>query len=133
MKPFRIALVSALTLSLSGPAFAGGLRDSIKAAASAAAEQVAPSPVAGNKMATIGGAAIFATGMAVGLNAFINNKNGKYSEFGEANAVNKKVGAAGISMAFAGGMIMFLGNHAKGAPALSIAKGRVSLGKALTW
>ena len=48
--------------------------------------------------------------MAVGLYAFINNQNGSYAEFGEADAVNKKLGAAGLAAAFAGGALMFLGD-----------------------
>ncbi len=31
-----------------------------------------------------------------GCTAFINNKNGEFAEFGEANAVNKELGAAGL-------------------------------------
>lgn len=134
MKPFRFLLITALSIGLTAPAFAGDLRDSIAAAAAtAAAEPIAPDKPPANKLVTLGGAAIFATGMVVGLNAFINNKNGKFSEFGEADAVNKKLGAAGIGMAFGGGMMMLLGHHGKSAPTLSISGSRVTLGKAVSW
>jgi len=134
MKPLRLALITALSLSLGAPAFAGDLHESIAAAASAAAaEQLPAAKPPTNKALTLSGVAVFATGMAVGLNAFINNENGEYSEFGEADAVNKKLGAAGISMAFAGGMMMFFGSRAKSAPTLSITKNRVGLTKAVSW
>ena len=133
MKTLRIALVAALTLSLGGTAFAGDLRES---AARAAADQTAPTPQlsGGARVATVSGAALFAVGMTVGLYAFINNQNGEYSEFGEAAATNKPLGAAGISLAFAGGMMMFFGTHtARKLPSVTVGKGTVAVGKQLTW
>jgi hypothetical protein len=95
-------LIAALILSVSTPVFADGLQ----AAASEAAkkEQLTAAPRA-NKAMVLGGAGLFAVGMAVGVSAFINNKNGEFSEFGEADSSNKKLGAAGLSAAFAGGMM----------------------------
>jgi len=134
MKPLRLALITVLSLSLGAPAFAGDLHEAIAAAATAAAaEQLPPEKPPINKALTLSGVAVFATGMAVGLNAFINNQNGEYSEFGEADAVNKKLGAAGISMAFAGGMMMFFGSRAKSAPTLSISRNRFALAKGVSW
>ena len=45
---------------------------------------------------------MFVGGMAVGLYAFLNNKNGEFPEFGEAEATNKPLGTAGLVTAFAG-------------------------------
>jgi len=130
MKLLRIAIVSALMLSLSGLAFAGDLRDSI----AAAAQQAAPPPaMKSNKVATLGGAALFVTGMTIGLTAFINNQNGDYSEFGEADAVNKPLGAAGIGMAFAGGLMMYLGTKSSHLPSVTVQRNGVSVGKKLSW
>jgi hypothetical protein len=133
MKAIRIALVMALTLSLAGTALAGDLKDSAEKAASADQTETAHRP-GGARLETVGGLALFATGMTVGLYAFINNQNGDFSEFGEAAATNKKLGAAGISLAFAGGMMMFLGTHAaKKMPTLTVGKGSLAVGKQIAW
>lgn len=134
MKSFRIALVAWLAVGMSGAsAFAGDLMESAAAAAQSAAAAPAP-PATGNKALQFTGAALFVGGMTTGLVAFLNNKNGKYPEFGEADAVNKKLGAAGIFTAFGGGLVMFMGSRAgKKVPSLSIAPGRFSVGKAVSW
>ena len=133
MRIIRIAIVATLALCVAGTAVAGDLRDSAEKAASA--EQTdAPRHTGGARVETIGGLAIFATGMTAGLYAFINNKNGKFSEFGEAAATNKKLGAAGISLAFGGGLMMFLGSHtAKQLPTVTVGKGTVGVSKQVTW
>ena len=78
---------------------------------------------------------MFAAGLTTGLYAFIiNNNNGKFSEFGEATATNKKLGAAGISLAFAGGMMMFFGTHgSRHLPTMTFAKGTVGVARQITW
>ncbi len=48
---------------------------------------------------------------------FISDKNGEFSEFGEATSPNKKLGAAGLAAAFAGGTMMFLGSRGVALPA----------------
>jgi len=139
MKTFRIATAAALTLVLSGvPAFAGDLASSVTAAATAAAKsdaQDAPMKAAhtSNKTLLWGGTALFAAGMAYGLTEFINNKNGTFSEFGEAAATNKKAGAAGLGLAFAGGTIMLLGKHAGRMPSLTFGAKAVGVAKKLSW
>jgi hypothetical protein len=135
MRIIRIALVAALTLCVGGTALAGDLKESAdKAAASEDQTETTGRANGKARVETIGGLAVFAAGMTTGLYAFINNKNGKFSEFGEAAATNKKVGAAGISLAFAGGMMMFLGTHAsKHLPAVTLAKGTVGVAKQITW
>ena len=79
---------------------------------------------------------LFVGGMSVGLYAFINNKNGSYSEFGEADASNKKLGAASLSAAFAGGTMLFLGTRQ--APRrrcrdVKVGPSAVSVTKQLSW
>ena len=135
MKIIRIALVAALTLCGAGTALAGDLSDGADKAA-ASGNQAETTGRTNNKarVETIGGLALFAAGMTTGLYAFINNKNGKFSEFGEAASTNKKLGAAGISLAFAGGMMMFLGTHAsKHLPTLTLGKGTVGVARQITW
>ncbi|MEQ1911102.1 MAG: hypothetical protein ABMA15_19940 [Vicinamibacterales bacterium] len=138
MKMFRIGIAALLTLTVSGaPAFAGELRDSVAAAATAAAKtdsQETPMKSGGaNKAMVLGGSVLFAGGMAYGLFEFINNKNGSYSEFGEAAATNKKAGAAGLSIAFAGGAMMLLGKHGKSLPSLTFGAKTVGLAKKVSW
>ena len=70
-------------------AFAGDREKSIAKAAKQAETRSQKS--GGSTTLTAAGASVFVGGMAVGLYAFINNKNGQFAEFGEANAVNKKL------------------------------------------
>ncbi|HEX7795170.1 MAG TPA: hypothetical protein VF456_12500 [Vicinamibacterales bacterium] len=135
MRNIRIALVAALTLCIAGNALAGDLNDSAdKAAANGDQAETTGRTNGKARVETVGGLALFGAGMTTGLYAFINNKNGKFSEFGEAAATNKKLGAAGISLAFAGGMMMFLGTHAsKHLPSLTFGKGSVGMTKQITW
>jgi hypothetical protein len=138
MKIVRTLIAALLTLSISGvPAFTGDLRDSVAAAATAAAKAAAQETpmktVGGSRALLWGGTAMFVGGMTYGLFEFINNKNGSYSEFGEANATNKKAGAAGLSLAFAGGVMMLLGRHGSHMPSLGFGAGRVELAKKVTW
>ena len=73
--------------------------------------------------------------MTVGLFAFINNKNGEFSEFGEANAVNKKLGAAALSAAFVGGALIFVGSHrgAQPSPEVTVGASQLSVSKRVSW
>ena len=129
----KSVLIAALMLSVSAPAFADGLQ----AAASEAAkkEQLTPASRGGaNRAIVLGGAGLFAVGMAVGVSAFINNRNGEFSEFGEADSSNNKLGAAGLGVAFAGGMMMFLGSRARHAPVMAVAPGGgVTVTKQVSW
>ena len=73
--------------------------------------------------------------MAIGVLAFINNKNGEFAEFGEADSSNKKLGAAGLGVAFAGGMMMFLGSRARQprpVPAMAVGPA-VTVTKQVSW
>jgi hypothetical protein len=136
MRILRSSVVALLVIGLAAPAAAGDLASSIANAASAAAQQPeerAPQKEY-SKPLVWGGSALFVTGMTVGLFAFINNQNGSYAEFGEANAVNKKLGAAGLGMAFVGGTLIFLGSHrSKTSPSITVAPGKVKLSKQVTW
>jgi hypothetical protein len=133
MRAIRTGLVALLIAGLATSGFAGDLRDSIdKAAQQPPQEQRARST---SKPLVWTGTALFVGGMAVGLFAFINNQNGTYSEFGEANAVNKELGAAALSAAFVGGALIFMGTHrgAGRAPQIAVGPNRVRVSKQLTW
>ena len=139
MKTWRIGTIALLVVGLSGaPAFAGDLSKSAAAAASAAARTDAqetplkPAP-SRSKALMWSGTALFAGGMAYGLFEFINNKNGSYAEFGEATATNKRGGAAGLGLAFAGGAMLLVGRHASSAPSVMIGAKGVGVAKRVTW
>ena len=124
-----------IVLAIGTSAFAGDLQDSIaKAAQQQRQEERAPARGV-NKPLVWTGAALFVGGMAVGLFSFINNQNGSFSEFGEANAVNKPLGAAGLATAFVGGTMMFLGSHNANtkAPSVTIGARQLKVVKQLSW
>jgi hypothetical protein len=119
-----------LILGLSTPAFAGDLASSI----TQAAQQQEARPKGGSKALVVAGSGLFVGGMAVGLYAFINNKNGEFAEFGEANAVNKKLGAAALFTAFGGGVLMYLGrDRSSRLPSVSVGPGQVKVSKQVSW
>jgi len=132
MRALRTMIAALLVLGLSTSGFAGDLEKSLAKAAEQA--DTSSQKTAGSKAAVWAGAALFVGGMTVGLTSFINNKNGQFSEFGEANAVNKKLGAAGLSAAFAGGVLIFLGSRqAKRAPSVTVGAGQVTVFKQVSW
>jgi len=132
MRASRTAVTALLVLGLSTSGFAGDLEKSIAKAAQQADTQ--SQKTGGSKAAVWAGAALFVGGMAVGLTSFINNKNGHFAEFGEADAVNKHLGAVGLGAAFAGGVLIFLGSHqAKRSPSVTVGPGQVTVSKRLSW
>jgi len=132
MKALRTAVATVLVVGLTTSAFAGDLEKSI---AKAVQQEETRSQKNGSSRALVAvGTGLFVGGMALGLYAFMNNTNGKFAEFGEANAVNKKLGAAGVSAAFAGGMLIFLGrSRAEHAPSIAVGPGQVTVTKHLSW
>ena len=132
MRILRTSVVALLVIGLAAPVSEGDLASSIAKAAQQPGER-APSK-GYSKPLVWGGTALFVGGMTVGLFAFINNQNGSFADFGEANAVNKKLGAAGLAAAFAGGTLIFLGSHrAKSSPSISVGAGRVKVSKQVSW
>jgi hypothetical protein len=130
MRVLRTGIVALVVIGLASSAFAGDLQQSI---ARAAQQQETPPSKGASKPLMWAGAALFVGGMAVGLTAFVNNQNGEFAEFGEANAVNKKLGAAGLATAFGGGVLMFLGSRQSNSPSVTVGIGRVSVSKQVSW
>jgi hypothetical protein len=132
MKTLRTALATALILGLSTSAFAGDLAASI---AKAAQQEETRTQKSGSAKALVyTGAGMFIGGMTIGLMAFMNNTNGEFAEFGEANAVDKKLGAAGLLTAFGGGMLVYLGHErGKRMPAVTVAPGQMKISKQISW
>jgi hypothetical protein len=134
MRVIRTGLIALLVVVLSTPAAAGDLAGSIEKAAQQPPAQQQSAPRRSSKALIWTGAALFVAGMTVGLFAFINNKNGEFSEFGEADAVNKGLGAAGLSAAFVGGALIYVGSHrAQRSPTLTFGPGRVTVSKRMSW
>ncbi len=134
MKALRTGLAALLIASLSSSAFADGLAASAsKAVEAAAAEQAGAPAMGGSKLLAATGAVVFVTGFGVGVYGFLNNKNGKYSEFGEASARNVKLGSAGLAAAFGGGVLLLMGTHMKKAPSVAFGAGGLNVSKRITW
>jgi hypothetical protein len=140
MRTFRIGTAALLVVTLAAPLSAGDLQKSIAKAVQQTRQQEEEQsrPKSYSKPLVWGGTALFVTGMTVGLFAFINNENGDFAEFGEANAVNKPLGAAGLATAFVGGTMMFLGTHrgakaAKRAPSVTVGAGRLKVTEHVSW
>jgi hypothetical protein len=137
MHVIRTGIALLLIANLALPASAQDLRKSVANAVESEAEQPPPvkSPASKNGVFWAG-TAMFVAGMGVGLYGFINDKNGKYAEFGEANSENKHLGAAGLSVAFAGGALMFLGSrqgHLKAAPSIAVGPHALAVTKRVSW
>ena len=131
MRIVRPLIASMLIVGLSTPALAGDLTADIARQAEQAA-QPGSGPMPRGYLWT--GTALFVGGMTVGLFGFLNNQNGKFPEFGEAEATNKGLGTAGLVAAFAGGTILFLGSRrANRAPAITFGPGRITVSKQLSW
>lgn len=110
---------------------AGGLRESIARVAEQAAQSEGGPIPRGYLWA---GTALFVGGMTAGLYGFLNNQNGTFPGFGEAEATNKVLGAAGLATAFAGGTILFLGaRRASRSPSITFGPGRVTVSKRVSW
>ncbi|MBI3490268.1 MAG: hypothetical protein HY047_00465 [Acidobacteria bacterium] len=135
MRTLRTTVVALLVFVLSGlgtSALAADLTESIAKAAQGA--QTPPPQTGGSKAVVWTGTAMFVGGMTVGLFSFIKNENGSFSEFGEADATRRRLGAAGLSAAFAGGVLIFLGSHQmKHSPSVAVGAGQVTVSKRVSW
>lgn len=139
MKTFSIAragIATLLTLTLSTAGWAGPLSESAARAARAAGVEAAQpqgrSAAAG--VLTWVGTSLFAGGLAVGLYSFINNKNGEFTEFGEADASDNSAGAAGLAAAAVGGALIVLGNKkSKASSSLRVGANGVAVSRSVTW
>jgi hypothetical protein len=138
MKMFRAMTAWAVMTAMGVPAVAGDLHANIARAidGQAPAQQLS----AGDRGPSIPkaylwpGAGLFVGGMAVAINGFLNNRNGEFPEFGEAESTNVKMGAAGLAAAFGGGLLLFLGKERAGrAPSLTFSAGRIAISQRVTW
>ncbi len=129
----RVGLAALLSLSLSATTWAGPIADSAARAATAAAA-AQPGRSTSGSVLTWAGTSLFVGGLAVGLYSFINNKNGEFTEFGEADASNNSVGLAGLAAAAAGGALIVLGSKQSGPrAAMRVGANGVTVSRSVTW
>jgi len=133
MRVLRTGIVALVVIGLATSAFAGDLHESIARAAQQPQPPTAASKGTSKKPLMWAGAALFVTGMTIGLTAFINNENGEFAEFGEANAVNKELGTVGLATAFGGGVLMFLGSRQSNSPSVTVGAGKLKVSKRISW
>lgn len=136
MKTLRIIVVWLLIAGVGTSALAGDLQTSVAKAAREASQE--KPDTSGGKPMPKGylwtGTAMFVGGMAIGVYAFLNNRNGDFPGINEATATNKPLGAAGLATAFAGGTILFLGSRkAKQSAELKIVPGGAAVAKTIAW
>ncbi|OFW27076.1 MAG: hypothetical protein A3H97_21330 [Acidobacteria bacterium RIFCSPLOWO2_02_FULL_65_29] len=133
----RVVAAWAAIVGVGSPAFAGDLHASIASVVQQQAQPAQQTPVDQRTMPKAyfwPGAGLFVGGMAVAINGFLNNKNGEFPEFGEAESTNVEIGAAGLAAAFGGGVLLFLGKQKAGrAPSVAFGPGRVAVAQHVTW
>jgi hypothetical protein len=134
-KLFRVSIAGTLVLALAAPVFADD-----------GAQLPAPPDMSSGhkaipKVVLAAGSALFAGGMFMAIDGFLNNKNGQIPGhdssgnpvFGEATATNKTLGFVGITTAFLGGTVLFFGQRGGNSAAMTIAPGKVALTKRFSW
>ena len=130
MKLFRIGVAWMLVFGLGTSAFAGDLRESI---AKAAEEQAQQRPSEIPKAYLWPGAVLFTAGMSMVVYGFLHTNGGEFVS-GEVSKESKTaLGGAGLAVAGLGGAILFFGSRANRAPSITVAPGRVTLSKHLSW
>jgi hypothetical protein len=153
MSMLRTALVWLLIVGLSTPAVAGSSldtgsereakapntdtlapADSLRASAARAAERAAQASGSSMPKPYLWvGTGLFVGGMAAGLYGVLNNKNGSFPEFGEAESTNTTLGTVGLITAFAGGTVLFLGTRRASSPSVTFGPGAVTVSKKMSW
>ena len=136
MRTRRTLVIALLVIGLSTSAFAGDLGASIaQTAEQQRPEERRPSeskPIPKPYLWT--GTGMFVGGMAVGLYAFIHNKNGQFPGDDEYYATNRALGAAGLLTAFGGGAVLLLGKrHANRSPMITFGPAGVKVSKNISW
>lgn len=137
MRILRVMTVWTAVMGLGSSAIAGDLLASV-AKAVEKQEQATQTGSLGHqpmpKAYLWSGAALFAGGMVVAMNGFLNNRNGEFPEFGEADSTNVAMGAAGLATAVGGGMLLLLGRkHAGAASSITVGPGRVAARARVAW
>jgi hypothetical protein len=136
MRILRLFTIWSLVAGMAAPAVAGDLKESVARAVDQQDQAARPAATSRPmpKVYLWSGAALFAGGMVVGMNGFLNNRNGEFPGPGEAESTNVALGVAGLATAVGGGMLLFLGKkHAAHMSSVSVAPGRVSAAARVSW
>ena len=139
MRILRVLAAWAAIAGIGTPAMAGDLHASVANVVGRQEQTAQQTPVDQRstslpKAYLWPGASLFVGGMAVAINGFLNNRNGEFPELGEANSTNIKMGAAGLAVAFGGGVLLFLGKQKAGrAPSLTFGPGRITVAQHVRW
>lgn len=132
-----ILTVWIVMIGMAAPAAAGDLTSSVAKAVEQQEQGGRPASPSQQPMPKVylwSGAALFASGMVVALNGFLNNRNGEFPEFGEADSTNVAMGAAGLAAAVGGGMLLFLGKkRAAHMSSVAVSPGRLSAAARISW
>jgi hypothetical protein len=130
MRPLRTVVAMLLVLGLSSSTFAGDLKESIAKAAEEQAKQQQPKIPNAYLWP---GALLFTAGMSMAVYGFLHTSGGEFVS-GEVSKESKSaLGGAGLAVAGLGGAILFFGSRANSAPSITVAPGRVTLSKHLSW
>jgi hypothetical protein len=133
----RVVTAWTLITGMAASAAAGDLRASVVKAVEQQEQATKPASMAQSPMPKAylwSGAALFAGGMVVAMNGFLNNSNGEFPEFGEADSTNIAMGAAGLATAVGGGMLLFLGKkRAAHMSSVAVSPGRLSAAARVSW
>jgi hypothetical protein len=136
MRTLRTVVVALLVTGVSTSALAGDLRVSLAQAGQQppreGGQPAESKPIPKAYLWT--GTGMFVGGMAVGLYAFIHNKNGQFPGQDEYYATNRALGAAGLLTAFGGGAVLLIGKrHANRSPMITVGPAGVKVSKNITW
>jgi hypothetical protein len=130
MRTLRTAVAWLLVLGLSSSAFAGDLKDSV---AKAAEEQAEKAKISIPKPYLWTGSVLVVTGMALTVYGFLHTSGGEFVS-GQVSTESKTgVGVAGLAVLGAGGAILFFGSKASKAPSITMAPGRMTVSKHISW
>ena len=125
MSTLRTVVIALLVIGLSSPGWAA---DQAQPAEGKAESKPIP------RAYLWSGTGMFVGGMAVGLYAFIHNKNGQFPGQDEYYATNRTLGAVGLLTAFGGGAVLLLGKHrANRAPEITFGPAGVNVSKTISW
>jgi hypothetical protein len=135
MRTLKVFVTFVTICGVAAPVAGGDLLGSVPRVV-ARMETQAPAEQRAASKAVWPGAALFVGGIAVALNGFLNNRNGEFPEFGEAESTNIKMGTAGLAAAFGGGVLLYFGSRGavdRPVRSVTVAAGRVTVSKSLRW
>ena len=130
MRPLRTGIAWLLVLGLSSSAFAGDLKDSVAKAAEEQAQQPKtniPRPY------LWAGSALVVTGMALTVYGFLHTSGGEFVSGQVSKESKTELGGAGLAVVGVGGAVLFFGSKANRAPSITMAPGRMTVSKHISW